>query len=82
MSVNEIFIASVAGRFMSFTITYSLNVQSSTVDYTLSCYSLDSYGGHVDFVFSELSEATSTFNAFAAKSCVRYELFLGYRVSK
>lgn len=76
MSVNEIFIAEIANRSVSFTLVYSN--PNGAVDFTLSAYSLDSYEGRVDFRFEDLPAAVSYFKAHGNKLCQAYNKILGY----
>lgn len=80
MTSNEIFIADVNGRPMSFTLSYS--VLKSEVDFNLGVFSLDSYHGVIDFTFEDLTSAITFFKSLGTKSCIRYELLLGYRIKE
>lgn len=82
MRTNEIFIADVAGRYMSFTLTYSNDAMKCEVGVIVACHSLDSYNGAVDLTFEDLPSAVSFFNGHGEESCVRYELLLGYRIKE
>lgn len=80
MSSNEIYIAKVADRYMSFTLEYKSNPHKSCVEVIVGAHSLDSYNGAVDLSFEDLTSAVSYFRSLGDKSCVRYELILGYRI--
>lgn len=80
MSSNEIYIAKVAGRHMSFTLEYRSNPYKNYVDVIVGAHSLDSYNGAVDLSFEDLPSAVSYFRSLGDKGCIRYELILGYRI--